>query len=688
MTLLINSARDYEQRGFSVIPLRPKGKEALSPWKQYQQKKPTPAQIKSWWEETPRANVGIVTGEVSGVIVIDCDSEEACKRFIRAYPEAERTLQSKTGNGKHFYFKWVSGIRNKAGSTALGLGIDVRSDGGYVVAPPSIHPSGSEYKWLKKTKIQPLPIALKNLLSTSPNHNNPTTLELSLEAGRIKEGMRNTQLFSLACAMRARGAEEEAIQAALDTLNKSQCDPPLPDDEVSGIVESSMHYKAAQPIENLTDAGNARRFAAQHGSHLRYCQKWKSWLVWDEIRWQKDHTNEVCRRAKDTMRNIYTEASSCNDGEMRTNLSKHAIKSEGAYQIKAMISLAQSESALVVTPNDLDTNHWLLNVQNGTINLQDGSFHPHRKEHLITKLAPVNYDPKATCPTWDKFLSRVMNNNERMIAFLQRATGYALTGDVSEQGLFFLHGIGANGKSTFLNTIQEMLGDYAKQAAPDLLVVKPNGSHPTELANLQGSRLVISVEIEEGKRMAEALVKQLTGGDTISARFMFGDFFNFRQTHKLFLAANHKPRIRGTDYAIWRRIWLVPFDVTIPDKERDKKLPEKLRQEMPGILTWAVKGCRDWQKNGLKIPEEVVAATETYRAESDVLAKFIEDCCVKGERERVKAQELYDSYSNWCDQNNERAKFNQRDFSGRLKERNYTSKRTNKGYEWQGIGLR
>jgi putative DNA primase/helicase len=281
-----------------------------------------------------------------------------------------------------------------------------------------------------------------------------------------------------------------------------------------------------------------------------------------------------------------------------------------------------------------------------------------------------------------------MSKNQNMIDFLQRAVGYSLTGDVRAQKLFFLYGTGANGKSTFLKIIQEMLGDYAKQAAPELLVVKFGSSHPTEVADLQGSRFVVAVEVEEGKRFAETLIKQMTGGDKIKARFMHQDFFEFNPTHKLFLAANHKPVISGTDEGIWRRIDEVPFTVTIPEVQQDKELIDKLRKELPGILAWAVRGCLEWQNQGLNEPPEVRAATASYRSEMDIVESFINERCVLSSRAKANVTDLYEAFTDWCANNGEQQRLKSTDFAGRLAKRGFKKDRDGrKGIMWLGLAL-
>ena len=319
-----------------------------------------------------------------------------------------------------------------------------------------------------------------------------------------------------------------------------------------------------------------------------------------------------------------------------------------------MVTLARSHEEIAVHPNELDRDPWKLNVENGTIDLRTGNLLPHDREDLITKLAPVAYDPSASCPHFVSFVDVVMAGDAELISFLQRAAGYMLTGDVREQVLLFLYGTGANGKTTFVTTLLSVLGDYGLQADPELLVMRRGDVHPTGVADLVGSRLAVCTEVEQGKRLAEALTKQLTGGDRIKARHMRQDFFEFDPTHKLCLAANHKPVIRGTDHAIWRRILLVPFAVTIPDHKQDKVLLARLKDELPGILNWAVEGCLKWQASGLAPPTAVKAATDAYREEMDTLADFIADCCDVAPRSKVEVGKLRKAYDGWCEKNGER----------------------------------
>lgn len=400
-----------------------------------------------------------------------------------------------------------------------------------------------------------------------------------------------------------------------------------------------------------TDLGNAERMVAQHGHNLHYCPPWKSWLVWDGTRWAPDQTLAVERRAKETVRSIYEEAANESDSDERDEIVKHAVRSESAAKIRNMIGLAESDRSIAIVPRRLDNAPWLLNVKNGTLDLRTGRLRDPRRDDLLTKLAPVTYDDDAPCPRWEGFLRRVLPDAEDR-AFVQRAIGYSLTGSTEEQVLFILWGAGANGKSTFLETLRTVLGDYAHQAPGELLLSKSRGSGiPADVADLQGARFVSAVETDEGRKLAEALVKQLTGGDRVRARRLYSNYFEFEMEGKIWLATNSKPNIAGTNEAIWRRIRLIPFTEYIGKDERDPRLKQKLTLERRGILRWAVEGCKQWQDEGLAAPPNVQQATAEYRDEQDLLGDFIHEYCVVGEDQEVSTKALYRTYEHWCAEN-------------------------------------
>lgn len=418
-----------------------------------------------------------------------------------------------------------------------------------------------------------------------------------------------------------------------------------------------------------TDIGNGWRFSRQHGEKFRYCREMNQYLAYDGGRWQPDQSAAESA-AKDTVRYMAAEASRDPGKPENKALLQHAMRSATRSRIEAMLFTARSEPGMEIKAKDLDSDGHFFNCNNGTVDLRTGELGPHDPADHISKITAVDYDPDASAPTWDKFLARILPDTD-LRAFMQRLVGYALLGECREEVLPFLYGSGANGKSTCLNAVQEVFGEYAMQAPPELLTLKHGPSHPTELAALMGARCVLSVEVEEGRRLAETLVKQLTGRDSISARYMRQDFFTFEPTHTVFMAANHKPIVKGTDGAIWRRIKLIPFEVVIPESERDPGLQEKLRGELPGILAWAVRGCLEYQRSGLGEPPAVRAATEDYRADMDILAAFIDEDCVTAPGVWIKFADLYQGYVNWCQRSGVTAE-SKREFGNRLTERGYS----------------
>lgn len=438
---------------------------------------------------------------------------------------------------------------------------------------------------------------------------------------------------------------------------------------------------------NRTDVGNAIRLVKKFGAEIRYCFAWEKWLVWDGMRWKVDDAAAVEQMAKETARGILHEAADALDKEDRNALIKWAMASEAAGRIKNMIALAQSEPGVGVRVDDLNSNPYVLNLQNGTLDLMTGEIRAHSKEDLITKLAPVAYDPAAKSYIFDEFLQTVFSGNAELIQFIRRAVGYSLTGDVREQSLFMCYGIGANGKSTMLDLLSDMFGDYAVSLPTQSLMVKYNdGGIPNDIARLNGARFVSAVETDEGKRLSESLVKQLTGTEKISARFMRSEFFDFKPTFKIWMGMNHRPVVTGTDYAIWRRLKLIPFDVVIPEKERDGDLPAKLRDELSGILNWAIAGCLEWGSCGLTVPEVVKVATEGYRHDMDRLADFLQERCNVGEAFRVRSGELYQAYKQWCEQEGARAQDN-RKFKNSLIEKGYQLQKKTDGNYYMGLTL-
>jgi putative DNA primase/helicase len=435
--------------------------------------------------------------------------------------------------------------------------------------------------------------------------------------------------------------------------------------------------------EHLTDLGNARRFVRHQGKKFRFCHAF-GWLVWDGRRWRKDQTGAVERAAKKTVALIYEEAANCEEKKLREALFNHAERSESERRIAAMVSLAKSESEIALESSDLDQSEWLFNCQNGTVDLRTGELRPHDPSDLITKVVPIDFDPRAECPAWLSFLDTVLAGNDGLISFVQKAAGYSLTGSTREQVFFLLHGAGQNGKSTFVNALCEILGDYSQRTPTETLMAKRvDSSISNDLARLAGARFVAATEIDHGRRLAEGLVKQITGSDPITARFMHREFFEFNPTFKLWFAANHKPRISGND-AIMRRVRLIPFHVKIEGVDRN--FFEKLRAELSGILSWAVAGCITWQSDGLEPPAEIVAANEAYRQESDLIAQFLKDRCVLAPSAECLKGDFYEAFKKWAEEAGERP-MSKRQLGRLMAERGFGEFKGHEGHVWRAIGL-
>lgn len=448
----------------------------------------------------------------------------------------------------------------------------------------------------------------------------------------------------------------------------------------------SLDQEAAEP-EHLTDLGNARRLIALFGRELRYVPAWRSWLLWTGTHWQRDDTGEVMRRAKQMVMAIYSEAGYETDERRRRDLSRHALKSESERSLRAAVELAKTEPGIAVPLDDLDRDWFALNVANGTLDLRTGAMRPHDPADLITRLIPTPYDPSAAAPTWLAFLERILAGRRVLIGYVQKAVGYSLTADTREQVIFLFVGIGANGKSTLVLTLADLLKAYAAQLSVETILARRHDTTAmNDLLNVAGARFVSVVEPDLGRRLAEGLVKALTGGEAITVKKLYADVFKVRPGFKLFLSTNHRPIIRGTDLAIWRRIRLVPFDVVIPEPEQDQTLVEKLRTEAPGILTWAVEGCRIWQREGLGVPDEVRAATAKYRADMDALGDFLRERCVMEAGASVAAGDLYGAYRAWAQAAGEEA-MSAKTLGLELTERGLRSWRTKRTRGWAGLRL-
>lgn len=670
-------------RGWACFPLKPNDKKPATDHGLLDASK-DPEQLRAMWQSG--ANLAIRTGAESGLIALDVDvkkgkpGRESLEKMQRDNGPLPVTLTNRTASGGwHLLFRHPGReVTNIAGTLEGLAGLDVRGDGGYIVAPPS-RIGGEPYRWVNEDEtIAEAPAWLIDLFTSKRS----AALDLNAVLKGLGRGSRNDQLFRYASKLRGDNiAVDDARRLVLEMA--ARCTPPLDPAEALACLASAWRY---EPRQHLTDLGNAQRFVIRHGPNARYIPEFRKWMTWDGARWCFDEDGDAMRLAKETALSLYAEAAAEGDDRHRAALGKWAAQSEGERRLKAIAELAKTEPGVPIRAGALDREPLLLSVANGVIDLKTGALRAPRREDYVTKRAHVEYRPGARCPTFDAFLDRIFEGNLALIEFVQRAAGYSLTGDTGEQCLFLLWGSGMNGKSTLVNALRAALGDYATQADPAAFMVRDRSGPSSDIARLRGARLVAAVETEDGQRLAESLIKQLTGQDTVTACFKYQEHFEYEPQFKLWLAANHKPVVVGDDFAIWRRIHLIPFTVQIPEAERDRALPEKLRAELPGILNWALAGCLAWQASGLAPPEEVRSATASYRREMDLMQDFLDQCCVTGPTLRVGSSQLYAAYKQWAEETGHRP-MSQTKFGRKIAERGL-EKRKAQTVEYLGVGLR
>lgn len=663
---LLKAARWYAKRGWAVLPLhspdasgacscplgagcgRNTGKHPRT-FRGSLDATTDLTQIEEWWQKWPSANIGIRTGVASGIMVLDIDprngGDETLERYIEqfgALPDSPTV--STGGNGRHFYYQFVSGTK----STPLQDGIDLKSEGGYVVAPPSLHASGTAYAWL----VLPTNVAIGEApdwvaKEQRAKHREPFALREPLV-----EGHRHNDAVKTAGQLRRWGFNQDFIFQVLSDRSNQWYQPPLGSDELNAIAYSSQEWDGSPALvmgHELNDAGNALRFVDQNSQVVRYLTT-HGWVVYDDKRWiMRDELNIAQELAKRVVSHISDEIKPDTPQEQADALFKWQKASGNGQHIWTMMRLASSDSHIAANFSDFDRDPWVINVLNGTVNLRSGKLDPHERESYISKVAPVVFDPKAKCPTWLAHLDLVMQGNKELIDYLQRLLGYCLTGVVTESVFPIFWGSGQNGKSTLLRAVRNIMGfEYATTAPPGFLMVKGREEHPTEVAGLAGARLVAASETGRGAKLNVEQMKQLTGEDRLKARYMRMDYFEFPITFKIIYMTNHKPVVANTEIATWRRIKLIPFKAQILPYQRDPLIDEKLRYESSGIFNWLLEGCRWWQRDGMMEPKEVAAATRAYRKDSDSLGEFISEKLSFGEGKKISVTTMHKAYEAWA----------------------------------------
>jgi len=458
----------------------------------------------------------------------------------------------------------------------------------------------------------------------------------------------------------ATGLDKSEIDSTILSAAKSANEKPRngrsPDDWFGNPTKSkdkepefaSTDMSASFEKYDNSDYGAAQYLNELIGKDLLFNESLQKWFIWNGKKWMLNQRELVKQKAKKQLNERRKEIPLIQDSNKRKSFKKHVQHSLQKNYLDRILGNLQSEPDIPIISDDLDNYRWLLNVKNGVVDLKKGELIPRKREQLMSKIVNIEYDPKATCDRWMQFLDEIMQGDQKMIDFLQRAVGYTLTGDVSEQCLFFLWGSGNNGKTKFINLLEQLVGEYSRRSRKDLIMKQQYKEKERHTARLRGRRLAIPSEIGEQDRLDEAQIKDLTGGDRLIGRKVFKNPFEFDPTHKLWLYGNHKPDIRGTDKGIWRRIRLIPFTYTVPKHKRDGKLEEKLIKELPGILRWAVEGCLEWQKQGLNPPQKVIDATKKYRKSRDRIRLFLEDCCTESDGEETSFSDMYYAYEQWC----------------------------------------
>ncbi len=691
----------YEDRGLKCFPISvDKHPFSYEAWKPYRTESKE-QRLTRFRRVITQGRPFLIAGMPGEKLIVDLDNAKSFDEFMAGQTvEFAGPIVMTPSGGTHYWHTNGCGL----GITHLDWGDILTGDGCYCILPGSGFPADYEkggkrihasYEWAPGSVPLhewngELPDVPPELLSRLQNGKEKPAKNIVAESKTIPQGMRNTTLTSLAGSMRRHGASEETIREALENENSERCENPLPEREVRAIAASVSRYPPAPPmiLECRTDSGNAEFFAHLFGDQLRFDHQRKRWLRWADAWWAPDSTDKVVLMAREAARERQRQASQIENKDQRKSVFDWGWSSESRAKIDAMLALAKSQPPFADAGKDWDADPWLFGMGNGVLDLRTGQLRDGHLEDRITRHSAIAFDPGAAAPRWVRFLFEIFSENNEVTDFVQRAVGYSLTGDTSEQCLFILHGSGANGKSVFLETLRYVLGDYAHNMPFSAIEFWGRAAIPNDIAPLDGPRLVTAAESNEGSRLNEARIKALTGRDKISARFLHKEFFTFTPRCKFWLCVNHLPVVRDDSFAFWRRVRLIPFERQFKGQEADQHLAEKLRAEAQGILAWAVRGCTYWRNHGLQAPAGVQRATQQYQKDSDPLAGFFEECCTFENDCSVRASELYTAYRAWADsqQWKEREILGSTAFGRRMTAK-YRKVHDEKGWYYVGIGV-
>lgn len=682
-------------------------------------------------EFTNGENLGVLLGvkpRPKADVDFDCDEALAVRPFI-AGPPTERVFGRRSKPASHMLFE----VEDEFDSTAFkdpvlterdphakSMLVELRGRGGQTVIPPSMHESGEPIRWERKGSFGQTTcaqlhrwvakIAAAALLVRRWQRGHET--RFAVAGWLARAGWPEAEAAEFACAV-LRVAQPDTgsrevrgdVRACYERVERNEevfGRPKLA--ELLGehgqlVVQTISSWLGLQRDEfPATDGANADRFAEQHAHDVRYCSDQRVWYAWDGRRWQRDALGEAMRRARETAATIYKDAWKTADEGKRKKRVQWAVHSDSRAGLEAMVALARWHPAVEVKSFDqtFDADPLLLNCANGIVDLRTGKLAPHRRETMMTRMSPVAYDPKCPVKKFTEFMARTFASDGDMVSFMQRLGGYFLTGQTGERAFFIVYGETGTAKSTWVRLLHEILGDYAVAIPGRVLLAKRPGEKDYDTCALAGARLATTVETAAGRKLDEEAIKAITGQDILHGERKYEHAFTFRSRAKLLLATNHRPAVRDTDDAIWRRIKPIEFAAKVPDDQVVDQIEKQLvADEGPGILAWFVEGCCEWQKRGLAYPEKVTKAASEYRDEQDEIREFIAECCVTLEKNspvyestKTAARDLYAEYAKWAkDSGMRRPNVTKTRLGIELKRLGYESDRTGGTSTWIGIRM-
>lgn len=686
------------ERGFRLFPLSPLSKIPLKGTAGCTEATSDPGKLTRWYEANPKINWGIAGGRIEGneddyLIVIDVDTKEGknggaeLDDIIAKYGPLPDTLKVKTcSGGYHFYF--LTKIKkNRYRARFKGCEhIDIKSSGGYLVLWGCSTPQGRYH--VESGHIKNLKYLEDWLGEATEDCITGSNKDYEL-TGTIDHGARWAFMTSWAGKLRSQGLKGESLfQALWDRKMMMKTDP---DDRYNEewVRKLANNYSTYPNNFPPTDQGNADRFVAAYQGQVKHAHQ-LGWFIWNGSNWERDAGEKaVLHYAGQLIQVINEEIGLADNKKLIKMLDKTRVMLSMNNSRKNALSLTKVSPLVGIDADAFDKSEYLFNVSNGVINLKNGELKKHEPDLLLSKISPIDYDVNASSPKFEKFLDEITCGDKDLALWIQTYFGYAMTANVSEQLFSVFYGTGGNGKSVLVNVVSTIMGQYTLETPVETIMYKRGGgSISNDIARIKGARLVTCRESDQGQALAESLIKSLTGGDKITARFLHKEFFEFKPVAKWILFTNHKPSIKGTDQGIWRRVKLIPFNYSVPDGKKNKNLEAELLNEAAGILNWLVEGCLTWQKNGFPRCEAIDNATSNYQQDEDRIGEFL-TCAANmgpGPNFKTSASELYKAYRYFCREVGDMP-MNSRNFPKKMEEKGHVKKRSGGGNFWDGISL-